>query len=247
MRASLGPIVAIALLAAGGSSDVADLPVVEIAAHGQVGPRFAILVSGDGGWTAIDHRIGGVLSDAGVPVLGLNSLRYLWKRRTPEELGETLTRMLRHATQSWGPRRVVLVGYSYGAELLPFMASRLPDDLRERIDLIVLLGPSPNVDFEFHLSNWLSPGKAGRRGVPVAPEVDKLRGVRIVCIQGRDENDSLCPELVSHGVTRVELEGGHHFGGDYEDVGQRILDELEALPARGSRGRDPARPGGGER
>src|SRR4029450_9754433 len=89
-------------------------------------------------------------------------------------------------------QRVVLLGYSRGADVLPFMASRLPPDLRARVALVGLLGPGTSVDFEFHLSEWVA--DAARAGaLPVRPEVEKLRGMPILCIYGAAEADSLWP------------------------------------------------------
>ena len=62
--------------------DLEGLPVVEVPS-GRPGRRLALLLTGDGGWVEIDKGISGALADAGVAVVGLDSPRYLWKRRTP--------------------------------------------------------------------------------------------------------------------------------------------------------------------
>jgi len=42
---------------------------------------------------------------------------------------QDLTRILRHYLPAWNRQKVVLVGYSMGADVLPFLISRLPADL----------------------------------------------------------------------------------------------------------------------
>jgi type IV secretory pathway VirJ component len=116
-----------------------------------------------------------------------------------------------------------LIGYSRGADVLPFLASRLPDDLRATVALVALLGPARTTDFEFHLSDWL--GGDDPEALPIAPEVAKLRGGTVLCVQGADEDDSLCPTLDSAQARRFVLPGGHHFGGDYGVIAGRILAE----------------------
>ncbi len=205
-----------------------DLPLVEVPAEMQASDTFAFLVSGDGGWVGLDREVSKVLASRGVPVVGLNSLAYFWKRRTPEESGKDLERILRSYLTRWHADKVLLLGYSRGADVLPFMASRLPEDLRAHVRLIVLMGPDDTVDFEFHISDWLG-NDHHDNDLPVLPEVRKLEGMSVVCLYGESENDTLCPALErGSGVQVVRLTGGHHFGGEYAAIADRILQEAAA-------------------
>jgi type IV secretory pathway VirJ component len=112
----------------------------------------------------------------------LNSLEYLWKGRTPDQAGSDLTRILRHYLKAWNVSRVLLVGYSKGADVLPFMASRLPPDLRSRVKLVALLGLSHRAGFEFHFADLLGGRSTGR---PTVPEIRRLRGIRLLCVWHR--------------------------------------------------------------
>jgi len=119
---------------------------------------------------------------------------------------------------------VILIGYSLGADVLPFMADRLPTDLQNRVRKIVLLGPDKKADFEFHFLEWLghSDGKSAR---PVLLEVEKLRRRRILCLHGAEEKNSLCPDISRHLAKTILIPGGHHFGGKYEAIARIILKE----------------------
>ncbi len=207
------------------SADVSDLPLVEIAPMVPAGSALAVILSGDGGWASLDREVGGVLAARGIPVIGLDSLQYFWTRRTPDESAAALERIVRHADATWPGRKLALIGYSRGADVLPFMASRLPAELRSRVALIVLLGPALTTEVEFHVGDWLS-SAARADALPMAPEVAKLRGLRILCVYGRDEQESLCRELAPELAMRDERPGDHHFGGDYEAIGARIAQEL---------------------
>ena len=121
---------------------------------------------------------------------------------------------------------MLLIGYSRGADVLPFMASRLPEDLAARVDLVALLGPGPKISFEFHYTDWITSIPRGK-SQPVQPEVEKLRGKKILCVYGADETDSVCPRLPA-GLARLDKRpGGHHFGGDYQAIADRILTEAQ--------------------
>jgi type IV secretory pathway VirJ component len=203
-------------------ADVSDLPLVEVPARGEPTDTLAVIVSGDGGWAGIDRELGETLAGRGVAVVGLNSLQYFWKKKTPEIAGYDLERIVRHYLAAWGKARLLLVGYSRGAEVVPFMLDRLAPDLRSRVVLLALLAPSSSVEFEFHVGNWLG-GGGGKSELPVRPEIEKLAGTPILCFFGADERDSLCPDLPASLATAVRLEGAHHFGGHYAAIADTIL------------------------
>lgn len=220
-------------VATSGAAPVADLPLVEVPARGA--PRaLAVVLSGDGGWASLDREVGDALAAAGVGVVGLNSLSYFWTKRTPDGTAADVVRVIRHYADAWRVPRVLLVGYSRGADVLPFVASRLPPDLASKVALVALLGPARTTDFEFHLTDWL--GGDDPTAAPVAPEVAKLGGLRVLCVQGADESDSLCPTLDEAIARRMTLPGGHHFGGDYGPITERLLAEagLAGQPANGA-------------
>ncbi|MCW5889751.1 MAG: virulence factor family protein [bacterium] len=206
-------------------ASVADLPLVEVPA---VGPRtdlLAVILTGDGGWATIDRDLGNALAGHGIPVVGWSSLEYYWTPRTPDGAAADLARLLRHYLAAKQKRRVILAGYSRGADVLPFLVARLPDELRARVALVALLGPGTHTDFTFHLSDWL--GGGGDDAYPVGPEVLRLRGLPILCVQGSDEDESLCPELPPGLATVVALPGGHHFGGDYDAIAAALIAAAE--------------------
>jgi type IV secretory pathway VirJ component len=198
-----------------------QLPIVELPVE-QPGRLMAVVLSGDGGWRDLDEEIGGYLQKAGVPVIGLDSLRYFWRHRTPDELAGDLGRIMRHYRQAWDRPDVVLVGYSFGADVLPFAVNRLPADLRKSVREISFLALSRWADFEIHLSEWLSSGPRPD-SFPTLPELGRLDLTRVQCIYGEDEDGNACSDPVLAGAERVRTSGGHHFDGDYEALARAIL------------------------
>jgi alpha-beta hydrolase superfamily lysophospholipase len=130
-----------------------DLPLVEVPAA-KPGDLMAVIYSGDGGWRDIDKQLGEALAAAGVPVVGVDSLRYFWRERTPDEIGRDLAQIIDVYTARWKTPRVALVGYSFGADILPFAYNRLPAAARDRIALVSLLGVEPRAAFEFSVTGW---------------------------------------------------------------------------------------------
>lgn len=199
--------------------DIGDLPVQEMHAAG-ASDELAVLLTGDGGWAGLDQELAAHLAASGVPTVGLNSLKYFWKERTPEEAARDVARLMRHYLAAWNKKRVLLVGYSFGADVLPFVVNRLPPDLRERVASVSLLGIDSNASFEISIADWVG---ADGGGPPTRPELARITQLPVLCLYGEGEKDSICPGLPAGGVTREQVGTGHHFGGEYATLAERIL------------------------
>ena len=198
-----------------------DLPIVVVAA--QAAPpsdTFAIMLSGDGGWAGLDKDVAEALAANGIPVVGLDSLRYFWSARTPEGLAADLDRMIQYYLKQLGKQRVMLLGYSQGADVLPFAVNRLSGATRSHVALTAVMGMSEHALFEFHMSSWISDDNSGPATLP---EIERITGMPVLCIYGEQESDSLCPKLDPRKVTVVKLKGGHHFDGNYAGLARTIL------------------------
>ncbi|AJC23139.2 hypothetical protein RO07_07290 [Pandoraea pulmonicola] len=203
---------------------VADLPVVEVPATGKPAAKmadtFAILFSGDGGWAGLDRDVASALSAHGIPVVGVDSLRYFWSARTPASGALDIDRLMRFYQTRWSRKRVILIGYSQGADVLPFMVNRLSPVVRDRVALLVLMGLGQKADFEFRMTNWVM---SSQNGLPIRPEVERLPDGLAMCVYGADEDDSNCPGLDPRRVQLVKMPGGHHFDGNYAGLADAIL------------------------
>ena len=171
------------------TDDLRSLGLVEVPATGRESDLMAVVLTGDGGWAEIDKRVAARLAEGGIPVIGWSSLKYYWTPRTPEAASHDLARILERYERAWGKRRVLLVGYSFGADVLPFLVSRLPAELRARVALVGLLGLSEQASFEFHVAGWLGV-ETGHH--PTVPEVARLEATPVLCLRGEDETDSAC-------------------------------------------------------
>lgn len=210
-------------------ANLAGLPLIEVPATGAAATdaakdTFAVMLSGDGGWAGLDKKVAAALAEQGIPVVGLDSLRYFWRKRTPERLAGDLDRIVRSYAGRWKRRRVLLIGYSQGANVLPASFNRLAEPSRRRVAQLVLIGLEHKAAWQFHLSNWIgSPADAQ----PILPEASKLNAGSTLCLYGEGDGDSLCPELPVDNVTAEQMPGGHHFNGAYEDLAARILARLD--------------------
>jgi type IV secretory pathway VirJ component len=203
-------------------STLADLPLVEVRAA-KPGPTFAVMLSGDGGWAGLDKNVAAALAKNGIDVVGFDSLRYFWSARTPQGLADDLDRVVRYYAAHWRKTDVVLVGYSQGADVLPFAINRLPPASHALVTHAVMMGLGTHASFEFHVGNWLG---ADSGAIPIRPEAARMKPSKSLCIYGADEKDSLCPRLAPGSVETHVMKGGHHFDGAYDELASVIIERL---------------------
>jgi type IV secretory pathway VirJ component len=205
------------------SSAMADLPLALVpAAQPRCEQGFAVLYSGDGGWRDLDRSLADILASKGMSVVGVDTLRYYWNEKVPDVGARDLARIISHYGQQWHCNKVVLIGFSFGADVLPFLASRLPANLRSQVALMTLLSPERTTAFEIKMNGWL--GGKPAAGAPIGPELRKLGGIKVQCVYGQDEaQDSLCTDSSAGPLTALPKSGGHHFDQNYDELANDIL------------------------
>lgn len=203
-----------------------DLGLVELPVAQASSAPMVVFMSGDGGWAALDKGLSAELQRHGMPVVGWSSLSYYWKKKTPEQATADLVRILSDYQPRWGRQRWLLVGFSFGAEIVPFVINRLPQAYRNSLVGAVMLSPSTASDFEIHVSDMVVHDKAG--SYPTLPEVKAIKSLPLLCVQGADDDSpvKLCPHLQQPNVTTVTLPGSHHFDDDYGVLYRSIEDRL---------------------
>jgi type IV secretory pathway VirJ component len=209
---------------------IADLPVVEVKPAKATTNYYAIIYSGDGGWRDLDQTLAGILADKGVPVVGVDVLRYYWHSQSPKLGATDLARIMRYYDTQWQRNKVVLIGFSFGGNVLPFLYNRLPDDLRSQVQLVSLLSPERTTAFEVDPKNWL--GMETDKGrVAIEPELKQLPSGIVQCIYGADEqSDSLCTLPTAAPTHVLRKTGGHHFDENYDKLADDILALVNSLP-----------------
>lgn len=120
---------------------------------------------------------------------------------------------------AYGPGRpVLLIGYSYGADILATVYQDLSEAVRSRVRVVSLLGLTHSA--RYGMGFWQV--AAERRSTQ--PAVMKISGPAVQCFQGDEEGrQSGCSGLDRGRVAVVTLPGGHHFGGDYETPARYVI------------------------
>ncbi|MBP1858363.1 virulence factor family protein [Rhizobium herbae] len=184
---------------------------------------MAIVYSGDGGWRDIDKEVGDILQQQGMPVVGVDSLRYFWSERQPQETADDLHRIIALYSKRWNVKHILLIGYSFGADILPRTYNLLPQADRDRIAQVSLMAVSHQVDYKISVLGWLGATGSDGAGDP-ADDIAKINPALVQCIYGTEDDDDVCPTLKGTGIEVIPIEGGHHFDEDYPALAKRLLD-----------------------
>lgn len=191
----------------------------------------AVVLSGDMGFRiGMAPRIAARLAADGIPVVGVNSLTYFRTRRTPAQIRALIVDATRRALAFGHADRVVLIGQSFGADMLHVGLPGLPPALREKLRMVALVVPTDTVFYRAspsELFNWARPD------TDALPTARALDWVPVTCIQGAEERDSLCPMLTAPNVHSVALPGGHPMHGDAAAVHRVLLGAIDAAAGKG--------------
>ncbi len=202
--------------------DVADLPLTFVAPQGTSARVTAVVMTGDGGWAELVKDIASGLASHGIGVVGFNSRAWLSSPKTPEETASAVVRAIEATRAKWPADRLVLVGYSRGADFAPFVATRLTAPLRAQLSGVAMFGLANAASFEFHLVDLVRDTKRPT-DIPLQPELLKLKGVRMRCVYGLDESESGCRDAPADLLVKDGRPGGHHFDRNADALVAHVL------------------------
>jgi len=184
---------------------------------------FILYITGDGGWNKFSKNLCESFTLKGFPVVALNSAKYFWEKKSASQTSTDVTEIIRHFQKLWNKKNIILVGYSFGADVAPFVYNLFNKEVASNIVNINLLSPSAKTDFEIHVMVMLG-GSGG--GESVTNAINKINNKQLLLIFGEDESDFPIEELKIKNYTRIKLTGGHHYDGDEQTVCNTILKYL---------------------
>lgn len=207
------------------SATVAEsFPIKEWTASSHEKPLIFYL-SGDGGFNNFSTALCKSLNAKGYDVIALNSKSYFWDKKTPDQTAADVNNYLNRKLQNRKNQQIVLIGYSFGADVVPFILNRIPKDIHDKIIVSYLLASSGSTDFEIHWSDIF--GGNTKRSLDVVSELNKLDNDKIVIISASDEINLSVNKITLKRYTHEVLPGGHHFDGDTDEITNVVLNDMD--------------------
>lgn len=178
---------------------------------------MAIILSGDGGWRSTVDDLAKALVEKNIPVVGLNCREYFWKSKTPEQTTKDVYAIIEYFNTKWHINKILWIGYSFGADVTPFIINRLPDSIQNNIQQIILLSPFITTDFEVHIRDLFN------IGVPtydynVVNEAKQIQDIPITCIFGDAEKPERMNAFSNAGFRTVTIKSDHHFDDNIDAI-----------------------------
>lgn len=197
------------------------MPIIESKSTANL-DYYAILLTGNGGWRKLVQSITQYLNQKNVSVVAINTKKYLLSRKRPIQICCDLETLIDRYNNKWKGKKVILIGYSMGAEILPFAVNCMDDHYKQKINDLILIGPGQKATFKVKLRDYYW---EVNRGEDIYPELLKMNKVKtyVIC---DDHRFSIGHKNLDGVVDHDFLGGGHHFGGDYNKlsslVGKRL-------------------------
>jgi len=202
-----------------------DLPLAILPAAVKNDLPLAFFISGDGGWTGFDQAVCEKLAQKGIPVVGLDAQKYFWNEKQPKEVSEELAPAIKHYMQLWNKKTFVVLGYSFGACVAPFIANNFTEPEKETLKGVYCFSPDLTGDFEIHLTDMLHLRTKDK--YDVVKEMKQIKQMNPVCIFGSDEDDDTQKSFSSNEIKIEVLPGNHHYNNDYNTITELILKDFQ--------------------
>lgn len=204
------------------AAQTGNLPVKEYAAPAKSAPLpFVLYISGDGGFNSFSNELCAAINTAGYSITAVNSKSYFDDKKTPQQTVNDITGYLSKQFANRGNQQLILAGYSFGSDVMPFIVNRLPDIYKKKLISVVMISPSTSTDFETHWSDMFGGNK--KRSMDVVAELSNMSAPKVATIFGSDETDFPVEKIKINNYTNVILPGGHHFDGNTAEVSKAMM------------------------
>ena len=178
-------------------------------------------LSGDGGFNSFSKEFAAELHGFGYDVFALNSRDYFWKKKTPLQASQDVENYLKTLISKRKNKEIILLGYSFGADVSPFIYNRFDADFKKNIKKMIIIGPSKVNNFEVDLQELIT-GKM-QYGYSVPHEINQLKNVDFTMIAS-DLEYKYFPlnEITLKNYHFEHIPGDHHFDGNTEMLTKKI-------------------------
>jgi len=182
------------------------------------GGQMVLLISGEGGWRHIDVLLAGDLAAAGCWVGGIDVTKYFWEPQDDRQALAADMRAFAAALARAAGRKegsdLVLAGFSFGADLAPWVAGAKGQEgwLRG----LIMIAPDETGSLQFRVLEIL--GLQPKEHIfSVADALASAGGIPAALIHGQKDDGSAAPTLAATArePKKIFLVDGadHHFSG----------------------------------
>jgi type IV secretory pathway VirJ component len=200
-------------------AQTSKLPLKEL--NSSADKPLVFYISGDGGYTSFSEDVCKAINKAGYKITSLNSKSYFDDKKNPQQTTDDIVKYLNDQFNKRKDQQFILIGYSFGADITPFVVNLFPDSIKKKLISVILLSPSTSTDFETHV--WDKLGWKKKRSMDVVAEVNKLGAMKTAIIFGNDDADFPINSIKLKNYSHELLPGGHHYEGNTDEVARTMM------------------------
>lgn len=178
---------------------------------------IVLYLSGDGGLNSFSTSYCELLGKQGYTVGAVNSKSFFWDKKSADQIAKELSSTLEKLLVGKKNHLVYFVGYSFGADVIPFLVNKLTAEWKERLQAVALLEPSTSTDLEIHVSDLFGRSEV-KRSMDVVAEINKMVNVRTAILLGEDGVSFPIKNIRLKNLETIYMKGNHHFDGHVADV-----------------------------
>lgn len=188
---------------------------------GSTAKELVFYITGDGGLNKFSTALSTFINHQGYSICVLDARSYFWNSKTPQKAAADIAPVITEKLLTEGKKQFSIVGYSFGANVLPFIVNNLPASLKGQLKSVTLLSPSTTTDFQVHVLDMLGAGK--KRSTDVVAGINQMQSPKTTTIFGSDEKSFPVAKLTLENNKILWLPGGHHFEGNTDEVASLII------------------------
>lgn len=181
-------------------------------------------LSGDAGFNTFSKKLSNQIFERNYDITALDSKTYFWTAKTPRQTTKDITNYLKTTLKTRKNQKIVLLGYSFGADVLAFIVNRLPPEIHQKLVAVIFLDPSKTADFEVSLQGMLF--DKARGDYEVLPEINKMKVPKTLIIRSNIGLQFPANKITVPNFTVEHLAGNHRFNYEYGKLADLITREI---------------------
>jgi len=184
-------------------------------------------ISGDSGFNTFTKNMGKDLHAFGYDVFALNTQSYFWNKKTPEQTSSDIEKYIDQQLKGRQNQKVIIIGFSFGADVTPFVYNRFSSPLKNNIEKVLIIGPSKTNDFKIHLGEYF--GQEIKGSLQVIPEINQMKNVPVMLILSDFEFAHFPYKDIKLGnnYKMKYIAGDHHYGGNTQMLANIITSNIK--------------------
>lgn len=157
-------------------------------------------------------------------MLGSIPENIFWNEKQPKQVADEISEAVEYYMKLWNRSSFILIGYSFGACVSPFIIPELNSSLKGSLKGIYCFSPDETGDFKIHITDLLNFNTTQK--YDVLSQMKVIKSWNPICIFGGGETPEKQDRFLKGGIRVEIIPGAHHYDNDYNAVTDIIFKDF---------------------